>query len=75
MKYIRNKVEDSTFADIDFCFIFKVNHVFMEETDNSVEKVVIDEEDLDRIEIDDILKESTKNRVHRLRMLESQSCR
>ena len=69
-------MEDSTFADIDFSsFIFKVNHVFMEETDNPVEKVVIDEEDLDGIEIDDISKESTKNRVHRLRMLESQSCR
>ena len=41
----------STFADIDssdVCFfIFKVNHVFMEEKDNSVEKVVIEEEELD----------------------------
>ena len=33
------------FADIDFSdfFIFKVNHVFMEQKDNPVEKVVIDD--------------------------------
>ena len=28
------------------CFIFKVNHVFIEEKDNPVENVVIDEEEL-----------------------------
>ena len=39
-------------ADIDF--IFKVNHVFMEEKDNSVDKVVIDEEELDDIQIDGV---------------------
>ena len=47
------------FADIDFSdfpiFIFKVNHVFVEEKDNPVEKVVIDEGELDIIEIDGIL--------------------
>ena len=46
-------------ADIDFSdfpiFIFKVNHVFVEEKDNPVEKVVIDEGELDIIEIDGIL--------------------
>ena len=38
-----------------FIFIFKVSHVFMEQRDNPVEKVVIDEEELDGIEIDNIL--------------------
>ena len=37
------------------CFIFKVNYVFIEEKDNPVEKVVIDEEELDGIEINRIL--------------------
>ena len=36
-------MRDSMFADIDFSnfssFIFKVNHVFMEEKDNTVGKV------------------------------------
>ena len=40
----------SSLADIDFSdfsvFILEVNHVFMEEKDNPVEKVVIDEEEL-----------------------------
>ena len=36
-------------------FIFKINHVFMEGKDNPVEKVVIDEEEPDVIEIDGIL--------------------
>ena len=53
------KMQDPTFADIDFSdfsiFIFKVYHVFMEEKDNPLEKVVIDEEELDGIEIDGIL--------------------
>ena len=32
---IRNKMQGSTFADIDFSiFIFKVNHVFKRERDN-----------------------------------------
>ena len=52
-------MQDSKFADIDFSdfssFIFKVNHVFMEEKDNPAEKVAIDEEDLDNIEKDSIL--------------------
>ena len=39
-------------TDIDF--IFKVNQVFMEEKDNSVDKVVIDEEELDDIQIDGV---------------------
>ena len=35
--------DSTTFAGIDFSiFIFKVNHLFMEEKDNPVEKVVID---------------------------------
>ena len=60
MKYIRNKMLDSTtFADIVFfyfsSFIFKANHVFMEEKDNPAEKVVIDEGDLHGIVIDGIL--------------------
>ena len=52
-------MEDSTFADIDLSdfssFIFKANHVFMKEKDNLAEKVVINEEDLDGVEIDGIL--------------------
>ena len=52
-------MQNSMFADIDFSdfpiFIFKVNHVFVEEKDNPVEKVVIDEGELDIIEIDGIL--------------------
>ena len=52
-------MQDSKFADIDFSnfssFIFKVNHVFMEEKDNPSEKVAIDKEDLDNIEKDGIL--------------------
>ena len=49
-------MQDSMFPDIDFSiFILKVNHVFLEGKDNSVEKVVTDEEELDGIEIGDIL--------------------
>ena len=36
-------------------FIFKANHVFKEEKNNPVEKVVIDEEELDGIEVDGVL--------------------
>ena len=36
-------------------FIFKVNHILMKGKDNPVEKVIIDEEELDGIEIEDIL--------------------
>ena len=44
MKYMRNKMQESTLAHIDFpSFIFKVNHVFMEEKDNPAEKVALDE--------------------------------
>ena len=35
-------------------FIFKANHVFKEEKNNPVKKVVIDEEELDGIEIDGV---------------------
>ena len=53
-------------ADIDFSdfsvFIFKVNHVFIEDKDNPVEKVVIDEEELGGIEKDSI---SNFKSVHR----------
>ena len=56
---IRNTMPDSKVADIDFSdfsiFIFKVKHVFMEEKDNPVEKLVIDEKEVDGIHIDDIL--------------------
>ena len=49
----------STFADmilLIFLFLFfEVNQVFMKVKDNSVEKVVIDEEELDGIDIDGIL--------------------
>ena len=52
-------MQKSMFVDIDFSdfpiFIFKVNHVFVEEKDNPVEKVVINEGELDIIEIDSIL--------------------
>ena len=52
-------MHDFTFADVDFSgfssFIFKVNLVFMGEKENPAEKVVINEEDLDGIEIDGIL--------------------
>ena len=53
-------------ADIDFpdfsIFIFKVIHVFIEDKDNPVEKVVIDEEELGGIEKDGI---SNFESVHR----------
>ena len=55
---MRNKIQHSTFGDIDlsdFCiFIFKVNHVSMEEKDNPVENV-IEEEELNGIATDSIL--------------------
>ena len=60
-------MQDSTFADINFSdfsiFIFKVNRVFMEETDNPVEKVVIDDEELDGIEIGGISFENLPSSV------------
>ena len=56
MKYLQNKMHDFTFADVDFSsFIFKVNHVFIWEKENPSEKIVINEEDLDGIEIQGIL--------------------
>ena len=56
---ITNKMQDPTFADSYwfiwfFYFIFKANHVFKEEKNNPVKKVVIDEEELDGIEIDGV---------------------
>ena len=48
-------MQESTIADIDFSsFFFKVNHISMEEKDNSSEKVVMGVAKLDGIEIDDI---------------------
>ena len=51
-------MQETTFANIDFSvfssFIFKVNHVFMEEKDNPSEKVVMHEEEHNGIEIDGI---------------------
>ena len=53
-------MQDSKFADIGFSdfpiFIFKVNQVFMFswKKKTTLEKVVIDEEELDGIEIDGI---------------------
>ena len=58
MKHIQNVVQHYLLADIDFSnfpsFIFKVNHVFMEEKDNPVGKVVINGETIkpDGIDID-----------------------
>ena len=37
-----------------FTFVFKVNHVFLEGKDSPAEKVVIDEEELDDIEMNRI---------------------
>ena len=52
-------MQGSTLADIDYpdfsFFIFKVYCNFMEEKDNSVQKVVIDEGELDDIKIYGIL--------------------
>ena len=51
-------MQESTISDIDFSdfssFFFKVNHIFMEEKDNSLEKVVMCVAKLDGIETDDI---------------------
>ena len=51
---MRNRMQEIPFGSIDFSdfssFIFKVNHVFLEEKDNPPEKVVIDEEELDGLE-------------------------
>ena len=56
IKQILNKTQDSTITEIDFCdfsrFLFKVNHVFMEEKDSSKEKVVMGEEEIYVVEID-----------------------
>ena len=55
---IRNKIEDTTFADIGFfnvsSFIFKENQVLIEE-DNLSEKIALVEEKVDGIDIDDIV--------------------
>ena len=68
MKYMRNKMQDPTFADIEFSnfssFIFKLNHVFMEENENLEEKFIVGEEELDGIAIDGILN-SENLPVHR----------
>ena len=52
-------MQGSTLADIDYpdfsFFIFKVYCTFMEEKDNSVQKVVIDKGELDDIKIFGIL--------------------
>ena len=54
-KYIRNKMQETAFPDIDFSsFIFKVNHAFIEEEDNPSEKVAVYEEELDGISINGI---------------------
>ena len=51
------KIQGDYFADIDLfhfsCFIFKKNYGFIKEG-NPSEKLVIVEENLDRIDIDDI---------------------
>ena len=51
-------MQDSTFEDVNFSnfssFILKVNHVFMEEKHNPLEKVVIVEKKIDYIEIDGV---------------------
>ena len=55
---MRNKLPETMFAGIDFSnfsdFIFKANHVFIENKDNISEKVVIDDEELDGIDIDGV---------------------
>ena len=55
-KYIRNKMQEAMFPDIDFSnfssFIFKVHRIFIEKEDYPSEKVVIDEEELDGIDKD-----------------------
>ena len=55
---MRNKLQETMFAGIDFSnfsdFIFKANHVFIENKDNISEKVVIDDEELDGIDIDGV---------------------
>ena len=52
-------MQDSTFAVLSFSdfpiFIFKLNHVFMEEKENPVERVVVCEVELDGIEVDGML--------------------
>ena len=53
--YIRNKLEKTTVEDMNFSsFIFKVNHVFIDEDDKLSEKVVIVEEELDGVGKNDI---------------------
>ena len=55
---MRNKLQETMFAGIDFsnfsAFIFKANHVFIENKGNISEKNVIDDEELDGIDIDGI---------------------
>ena len=60
MRYIRIKMQETTLANIDFFFLFfqfyfQINHLFTEEEDKpSEEKVVLDQEELDGIDINRI---------------------
>ena len=75
----RNKIQDSKLADIIliFYFYFQNKLRFYGRKDNPVEKVLLEEEELDGIEVYDILKLENLPRtsVRRLRILESEcSC-
>ena len=61
---MRNKMQDPTFADIEFSNFSSLNHVFMEENENLEEKFIVSEEELDGIAIDGILN-SENLPVHR----------
>ena len=54
---MRNKIEETRFEDIGLfyfsSFIFKKNHGFIEE-DNPSEKIVLVEEELNRVDMNDI---------------------
>ena len=63
MRYIRIKMQETTLANIDFFyffflffqFYFQINHLFTEEEDKlSEEKIVLDQEELDGIDINRI---------------------
>ena len=63
MRYIPIKMQETTLANIDFFlllllffqFYFQINHFFIEEEDKpSEEKVVLDQEELDGIDINRI---------------------
>ena len=63
MRYIRIKMQETTLANIDFFlllllffqFYFQIDHFFIEEEDKpSEEKVVLDQEELDGIDINRI---------------------